>query len=361
MKRNVSDEDLELFNKVLSDNIRMLLGNVDPVILRTFQEKVVNRIRTLDIYPWDYEDSFVNREIHGYTEYSRDGKTAIKMYGLNASTFEKSYIEQIFSHELWHAIMVILNNMCGSCSERSILYGKDNYLVHNYSGFLECSSETLTFTPGAMIADSLAQMLALAVVNKGKSEDFIIDDVFNYGIGVELNSPVDDLLTFFQLFVSAFSLSYVNWMNNNYNNDKGLIDSTIVNTNSKVVPANIFISGSLTSPISVMDEYDRFTSKGAYIDLLKCIDNLYWKYIDLGQFDVKGFIKVAKCLKEFNHSRLNYYLNTAVISLEEYKKLIRIFNEHYEAFMKEIGAYRVKSSKIKFQKIVNKVVKKRIK
>lgn len=354
-------EDLELFSDILNRNIRMLLGNVEEEVIDAFAERVLNKITSLDVYSWDYKDYFINPSRHGYTALSKDGFTSIKMYGLDKAPFPKEYIERIFSHEIWHAILVILNKWYGAYFERKVPYKKNDYKVHNYSGFLECSNSEHIFTPGSMMTDSLVQLLALAVVKKKKDEKYIIDDVFNFGLDDELDSPVDDFLTFFQMFVASFNLSSANWMNINYNKGKGLMDSTIVNSNGIDVPSNVFISSIFSCPIKVMDEFDRFTNKGAYIELLNRIDNVYIKYIEEGIVDTKEFVKIAKKIREFNRNYLSFYMRVSFIRPDQYKTLIKVFDQHYKAFMSELGVHKIMFSKAKFKKIVNNSVKKRIK
>lgn len=357
-----NDKDLILFNHILGDIISMLFGDKDQSVNAVFSDKVLSRIKCLDIFDWNYKDDELNEFSHGNTKFSSDGKTGIKMYGLEGKSHNTRYIEQIFSHELWRAIMVIVNNIYGSCFKRDVFYDDCMFDVSNYSGFLRCSTGDYEFTPGYYIVDSLTQMLALSVVNKRNDPNFSMDELFKNPIDDEvLSSPTDDLLTFFQLFVSAFNLSSDNWMDKNYLINKGLLESYESNSTGHVLQNNIFISESIRNPISVMDEFDKYEGKGTYISVLARIDTLYRKYLEEGIVDSKEFIRVSRILKHFIYTRLYNYLDKSLITSDDFSELTGIFNAIYSRFMSEIRVYKIKSAKRKFKKRVKNLVNKRIK
>lgn len=354
--------DLVLFNQILGDNISMLFGDLDSTINGLFAEKVSDKIDNLDICSWNYKDDVINEKVHGNTTFSDDGRTSIKMYGMTGYKDDLKYIEMIFSHELWHALMVVFNNVYGKYFKRSIELDSDIYDISSYSGFLKCTSGEYSFTPGYYMADSLAQTLALSVVKKRNDSSFVIDDAFKYKLDEKLlNSPTDDLLTFFQMFVAAFSLSSKNWMDKNYTSNKGLLESDTANEKSNILPNNIYISESIRNPISIMDEYDKYKGKGSYIELQTRIDASYRRYLNEGIMDSKEFIGIAKELRDFIVRRLYDLVDKSLISSTEYSELLGDFNKLYDAFLKEIKVYKVLCAKVKFKKIVKNLVKKRIK
>lgn len=351
-----NEEDIKLFNQILRDNVAMLIGKSDKVTIDLFVSKILNRIRDVHIYDWKDRDEYVNESCHGFTDFLTDNPQ-IKMYGTTGYKGEKEYIERIFSHELWHAIMFDFCKSYGSYFKRKIFRVQDTTEVTNYVGFLKCDTESSSYTPGYMMADSLANLLALSVVKKRNNPNFCIDDIFKNRIDDEsLNSPIDDLLTFHQLFIASFSLDNSDWMDENYNNGKGLLDSTSVLKDGKYSKNNIFITESLRNPISVMDEYDKYMGVGSYIELQNTIDRLYKEYVDNGIIKTREFIKVADTLDDFTFERLHDYNKKGIISIAEFAELFSNFIELHNAFLDELHVYKVKKSKQKFKKIVNRIL-----
>lgn len=359
-----TNKDYTLFQQILGDNISMLFGDSDRMITELFNEKVLDRIKSLEIRDWNYKDEDLNEKVHGHTRFSSDGLTDIKMYGTSEYNGDIKYIEVIFSHELWHALMVIFNNVYGSYFKRNAFLDADIYDVSNYSGFFKCDTDGYEYTPGYYMADSLAQLLAVAVVKKRNESDFIIDDLFRYNNCIDdkhFLSPTDDLLTFFQMFVSAFSLSSDNWMDKNYLHNKGLLEASRIGKKSSVLPNNIFISESIRNPIAVMDEFDKYEYKSAYLELLTKIDKAYKQYVEGHGIDTKSFIEISKVLKDFVNKRLYDYLKKELITEEEYAGILQEFNSLYDVFMREIRTYKVTSARVKFKKRVKKLLNMRIK
>lgn len=351
-----------LFQQILGENISMLFGDKDVITTNLFTEKVLEKIDNLDIFDWDYEDAKLNNTSHGITTFLDKGHTDIKMYGLSGYMGNTKYIQLIFSHELWHALMANFNYLYGKYFERKIDYKGIMYKVNCYSGFFNCSDGDFAFTPGYYMNESLIQLLSLAVVKKRNETDFVIDDLFKYEINDDvLNSPIDDLLSFFQLFVSAFSLSCDNWMEKNYLNNKGILESSVTSEKYKILPNNIFISESIRNPIAIMDEFDKYEGSGSYINLLSKIDGLYREYLESGVINTKEFIKISRYLKDFVNRRLYDYLDKGLISNSEYTILISEFDEQYNCFMKELKVYKITNVRTKFKKIVKNLVKMRIK
>lgn len=351
-----SKEDLELFNQILNDNIAMLFGDNDVVIKKLFKEKVMERLESVEIHGWDYKDNDINESVHGLTKFSDDGYTSIKMYGLDHFDGDKKYIDLIYSHELWHALMVIFNHVYGSSFKRSADLEGYKYDVSNYSGFFKCDDDGYERTSGYYMTDNLCQLLALAIVKKKNNDDFIIDDLFNYSIDDELlTSPVDDFITFFQMFTSAFSLTSDEWMSKNYQLHKGILESTVNKTN--ILPNNIFITESMRNPIAIMDEFNKYVTHTSYLTLLSQIDRLYDKYLRAGVLDARGFMQVTSILSEFVNKRLYDYAMKSLLSEDEYKSLIDNFNQLRKSFMKEIKVYKVTNAKKKFKKAVKKLLK----
>lgn len=350
-----NDEDITLFNQILKDNIAMLIGKSDKVVVDLFVSKVLNRISDVHIYDWNVKDEFVNESVHGTTDFIPE-RVPVKMYGTTGYTGKKEYIERIFSHELWHVLIVDLCKSYGSHFKRKIFSTQDTVEVTNYAGFFKCDTESSSYTPGYMMADSLTNLLALSVVKKRNDPSFVIDDIFKNRIDDELNSPIDDLLTFHQVFVAAFSLASNDWLDENYNNGKGLLDSTSILDNGKYSKNNIFITESLRNPISVMDEYDKYMGIGSYIDLQNTIDGLYKEYIDECTINTKGFINVIGKLKDFTFARLYDYNEKGIISSAELADLYSNFIELHNVFLDELRVHKVKKSKQKFKKVVNRLL-----
>ena len=352
-----SSEDKEMFLDILDQNVRLLLGNLDKFFKDVFYEKIFSKMKYLNIYDWEVQDEFLNDRIFGYTEFSYTGETGIKMYGNKNYDGDKSYLKKIFSHEIWHALMTILNYTYGSTFKRDIKIGEFSYEVQNYSGFLMCSNENVKFNVGYFMAECLSQLLAIGTIDINENPDYKIDDVFNYKIEDESNSSVDDLLTFGQLFVAAFNLDSDFGYSYNYKKGEGLINYQVNTENKKYVLANIFITGSIKNPIMVMDEFDKYMGHGAYVILQKRLDQVYYKYRDEGIVDIKEFLSLCNELKSFVHMRLYYYLNNDIISKNEYDKLLNNFNELYKEFRGELKLYKVNTRRVKYKKKIDKLYK----
>lgn len=346
-----SQEDKIMFFDTLRDNVKLLLGN-DDVVNETFIGEFFKYLEYILIYDWNYKDEDIKEEIDGITDLSESGITAIKMKGNKGYVGDKKNISLLFSHELWHAIITVLNYMQSSNYERVINYDNMKLKVNNHSGFYGCHYK-FDFMVGYLLHECMVDILAYTTCNLKTDKKFIIEYALYYAITDEyMDAPYDDFLTLCQLFIAAFNLDSNNTFQKNYLDKKGLLGNYIIKNDKKVI-ANLFIEGTLKNPIEILDEYDRFMGEGTYISLLKDIDVFYERYIRNKRINVKVLYSVCDNLSEFVNRRLKYYLTNNYIDEEEYNNLTNNYLEILEAFKEEILCYNKKKREI-IKTLINK-------
>ncbi len=354
--KSSKEEDIALFNQILKDNIAMLIGKSDKFAIDLFASKILDGIGEVRIYDWNEFDEIINERVYGYVDYISENTQAM-VYGTTGYTGDIEFIEKLFSDVIWHILMVYFCKSYGSHFKRKLFLKQGTVEVSNYAGFLKSEIEQGIATSGSMMIDNLTRLLALAVIKKRNDSNFIIDDVFKKGVGdKQKTSPFDNLLTFHQMFVAAFSLANNNWLEENYNAGKGILDSTLISDGGKCSKNNIFVTESIRNPIAVMDEYDKYNWSGAYIALQIRIDELCKTYIDDGVINTKGFAKVAKELQDFTFKRIYDYCEKGVITSATFVDLYNDFMKLYEIFLEDLRLHKIKKTKQKFKKAVNRLL-----
>ena len=123
--------------------------------------------------------------------------------------------------------------------------------------------------------------------------------------------------------ISAFSnnpnFSYQNCVNNG--------DSIVLAShekNGKRVFENDFITGSVTTPFHVQDEYDQIMGEGEYFKLCEKSDELFDKFVNrraITKIDIKELVEK---MTEFTAKKCSKKLNSGIYTKEEARG---IFNE----------------------------------
>ena len=354
----IIEKDKILLEQIIADNVSLLFGEQDKLALNLFIDKIMDRISSIDIFDWKLTESSSDPFTrYGSSEILEDGRIAVKLCGTNNYKGHLRNIERVYSYEIWKILMIVLNSSYGSYFSRTVSNGSSKCEVKNYAGFLICDDGRVV---GKMMADSLAQVLSLVIQLNRTGLHFIIDDFFKNNMTDEdFNFKAFDLLPFFYLFVGSFKLIGSNWMDKNYDKGKGLLEGITIK-DSLTVQNNIFISESFRNPIAVMDEYDRYTYKGAYVSLMSRIDDIYNDYLENGYINVKGFIKIARELKNFFYTRLYDYLDKGKITKDVYEKISEEFDQVYASFKEKFHVFKITARREKFKKRVNNVLNRKM-
>lgn len=349
-----SEEDKILFSKILKQNISLLVG-VNSNLTDHLVDEFFRKLDYLNIYDWHTKNGTLKKGVHGETKFSTNGHTGINMYGNNGYTGDISYISKLFSHEIWHALITVLNRIYGSAGVVNLKVKNQEVMVRNYSGFFICRSGNSEFMLGYLLVEVMADILSHIVYELDRDKQYNIDDAFNYKIEDNtLDAPYDDFLTLVQLFIAAFSLDSKFSYGSNSRNGKGLM-GYYINLNKKRNIANEFIEGTLINPLSIMNEYDRYMGIGEYLNLLWDLDLLYSDYVKSLKMNVDMLKSIGDRLSSFVNKRLGDYLSKEYIDEEAYNILVNNYNELLEVFKEEISNYEVKTGTKILKKIFNKI------
>lgn len=349
-----TEEDRLLFSETLKKNVCLLVGKNNCNLGDNIIKEFYRNLEYLNIYEWGLKKRF-GYGIHGETMFSTNGHTGISMYGSKGFKGDKAYIIKLFSHEIWHALITVLNSIYGDKEGVKLELKNKQVEVNNYSGFFFIKSDNREFMVGYLLAEVMADILAHIVYELDNDTNYVIDDAFNYKIDdVTLDAPYDDFLTLVQLFIAAFSMDANFSFSDNYHGGKG-IANYYVDLGKKRCLANIFIEGMLNNPLSTMKEYDKYMGMGEYISLLWDLDLVYSDYAKTTKMNTAMLESIGNRLNSFVNNRLKDYLNKEFIDLESYEILLNNFNELLEVFKEEVVEYEEKTGIAVLQNIFKKL------
>lgn len=344
-----TDEDKLLFEQELRNNIKILLGSSNTLLVNKFYEEVIDRLKSVSIIGWkDYSDK-LNEDMPGLTDYSLDGYTTIDLYGYDNNPYDEEFLKRSFSHEIWHAIIVILCQTCMPDKE----YRTEDLLVKNYSGFFNCTdSYNRIFTPGYLLNECIVDMLAIISNNLFHDGKYSIDDIFGFEFTDKYaTGTYDYFLTFNQLLISAFNLDVRRGYQKNFDIGKGLLGYKVKSETGVELPANTFIDGLLQNPLKILEEFNKYLGDQIdYIDFVLAIDNVYFKFKNNMVYDYNVMLGIIGILTTFVNFRLIDYKEQGYISQGEYEFLLNNYNEVLTCFKEEIKAFKIVKSKKKFFK-----------
>lgn len=336
------EEDKLLFSNILRRNVRLLVGENIHDLADIIIEEFFRNLEYLNIYDWNSKDGRFAKGVHGEIKFSTNGHTGINMYGNKNFQGHEAYLSKLFSHEIWHALITVLNGIYGNKEEIKLEVKNQEVIVNNYSGFFLCKSDHEEFMVGYLLAEVMADILAHIIYEVELNSNYEIDDAFNYKIDDDaLDAPYDDFLTLVQLFIASFSLDAKFSFGSNYRDGKGILNY-YVDLNNRREFANTFINGMLINPKDTMWEYDKYMGSGEYITLLWDLDLVYSDYSKTKSMNTTMLKSIGERLNSFVNLRLNYYFSNGFIDLESYETLLNNFNELLNVFREEIDNYEVK-------------------
>lgn len=350
-----SEEDKLLFSKILNLNIRLLVGKNNGYLEDKLNQEFFRNLDYLNIYNWKTKERVFKKGVHGETKFSTNGHTGINMYGNGGYVGDPTYIFKLFSHEIWHALITILNSLYGDRTGVTLKVKNQDLVVNNYSGFFLCRSKNDEFMVGYLLAEVMADILSHIVYELNNDEKYDVDDAFNYKIDDNtLDAPYDDFLTLVQLFIASFSLDAKFSFGDSVHSGKGVMNHYIDLTSKRSL-ANKFINGMLVDPLSTMDEYDKYMGMGEYINLLWDLDLVYSDYVKTKKMNIKSLNSISDRLNIFVNRRLSDYLKEEKLDENAYKVLINNFNELLDVFREEIRSYEVKTNYKGIKNILKKL------
>lgn len=348
-------EDKLLYQQMLNGNIKLLVGN-NSLLSEQIVREFFSKLDYLQIISWSKKHEF-NKDVHGETKFSDNGHTGIKMYGMGDYKGDKEYIEKLFSHEIWHALMTVLNNVYGNNESRIVELDHEEVQVVNYSGFYKCKSKSQEFMVGYLLVEVMADILTHIVYELQRDDNADIDEAFYYMINdIYCDALYDDFLTLGQLFIAAFNLDSSFCFKNIYQRGKGLLNYQI-KVGNKFEVANVFIDSMIKNPLLAMDSYDQYMGSGSYISLLRDLDLVYYDYCQSLKINTNILKEIVNNLSVFTSKRINDYYSAGKINQVDKNLLLSNYDELLAVFKEEIECYERKKKDKNITNIFKKLKK----
>lgn len=350
-KKFLCEKDKEEFRKVLSYNLQLVCGkwckDNDAEIQEMLSElnKSIKSLETVNYGANEYLDS--RREV-GETMSNSIGQSKIYMKGYNnAPTYIYNSIQHTFSHELFHAIYALMNR----CNDRIDLEGKRIFWIGKANGksYIGVGGTLCDRNApnkyGKLFEETMMDMkasMALAEFDKEyqlKNQKVTADTILSDNIskwGNYYDSSYKKMVSLTQLMIAAFAnepdINYHYWIHSGQPMDK--LKSR--RKNGEIIYANDFLYGMMYDPIHIMEKYDKYMDEGAYINLLKFIDEkIYYGCIDSDKIDAKSMKKAMATIAEFANKRMTDFIKNGVFSIDEYGKLRNKFNTIWNSILEE--------------------------
>ncbi len=311
-------KDKELIVKSFNKVAKLVFGS-NKELLREFIDFYQDIVKEINIYPADFENSYICYKIPGICRLDKDNKLVIEMLGFNkAKESDYNFIKHEAIHEFTHSFADLLPFIHDSLKENI----RDNVKYQVHMGLVEESSlKTGRLVGqhyyGKMFNETMMDLIAFISADNSKIEDILYDPSYV--------TPIKTKFSIFYPITKLMIVAFSNKVDINYlefiKNKKGIFD---LKENDYYV--NDFLYGIFFNPLHIEFIYDKYMGEGSYLELCHSLDKIFVTYIKNNKLNKSNLKECLDLIKTFFKIKCKDYLNNDIMSKKDVTKLVIRFN-----------------------------------